>query len=206
MHRTVIVLVACLAIVAAGCAPRYQTVTLAPRIDLTEHQIIAVVEFDSSNEGELGRLATRRFTDLARRDQGLVRMMNVHPDTEQRNSAVFKELGQRYDARTILVGSLEVSDIRPELSISKTLLSGSLTANVDATLTVDLIESATGASIWSASARTTTTVGHISVFNGKEFAFDAEDPEQAYGDLIDTLVMRVTSDFRSRRVRQPIAR
>ncbi len=206
MKRTAIVLIAYLSIVAAGCAPRYQTVTLAPRIDLTDHQIIAVIEFDSSNEGELGPLATRRFTDLARRDQGLVRMMNVDLDTDERNPAVFKELGQRHDARTILVGSLDVSDIRPNLSISKTLRSGTLTANVDATLTVDLIESATGASIWSASARTTTTVGHISVFNGKEFAFDAEDPEQAYGALIDTLVTRVTADFRSRRVRQSIDR
>ena len=206
MKRSGVVLIVCLSILVAGCAPRYRTVTLAPRIDLTEHQIIAIVEFDSSNEGELGPLATRRFIDLARRDQGLVRMMNVDLETEERNHTVFKELGQRHDARTILVGTVEVSDIRPNLSISKTLRSGTLTANVDATLTVDLIESATGASIWSASARTTTTVGHISVFNGKEFAFDAEDPEQAYGDLIDTLVTRVTSDFRSTRVRQPIAR
>jgi hypothetical protein len=206
MKRTVIVLIACLSIVATGCAPRYQTVTLAPRVDLTEHQIIAVVEFDSSTQGELGPLATRRFTDLARRDQGLVRMMNVDLDTDERNQAAFKELGKRHDARTILVGTVNISDIRPNLSISRTLRSGTLTANVDATLTVDLIESATGASIWSASARTSSTVGHISVFEGKNFAFDAEDPEQAYGALIDTLVTRVTSDFRSRRVRRPIAR
>jgi len=206
MKRSGVALIACLSIVAAGCAPRYRTVTLAPRIDLTEHQIIAVVEFESSTDGELGPLATRRFTDMARRDQGLVRMMNVEPDTAQRNQAVFKRLGQTHDARTILVGSLEVSDIRPNLSIANTLRSGTLTANVDATLTVDLIESSTGASIWSASARTTRTVGHISVFDGKHFTFDAENPEQAYGELIDTLVARVTSDFRSTRVRQPIAR
>jgi len=206
MKRIGIVLLACLFIATAGCAARYRTVRVAPRIDLTEHQIIAVVEFDSSSAGELGPLATRRFTDLARRDQGLVRMMDVDLDTEQRNHTVFQDLGQRHGVRTILVGSLEVSDIRPNLSISKTLRSGSLTANVDATLTVDLIESATGASIWSASARATRTVGHISVFNGKNFTFDAEDPEQAYGDLIDTLVAQVTSDFRATWVREPIAR
>jgi hypothetical protein len=206
MKRTTIVLFACLSVVAGGCAPRYQIVTVPPRIDLTAHQIIAVVEFDSSSEGELGPLATRRFTELARADQGLVRMMNVDIDTNQRTQAGYRELGERHDARTILVGSLEVSDIRPNLSISDTLRSGSLTANVDATLTVDLIETATGASIWSSSARTRTTVGHISVFDGRHFTFDAEDPEQAYGDLIDALVSRVTSDFRSTRVRQPIAR
>ena len=206
MKRIGIVLLACLFIATAGCAARYRTVRVAPRIDLTEHQIIAVVEFDSSSAGELGPLATRRFTDLARRDQGLVRMMDVDFDTEQRNHTVFKELGQRHGVRTILIGAIEVSDIRHNLSISKTLRSGSLTANVDATLTVDLIESVTGASIWSASARTTRTVGHISVFNGKNFTFDAEDPEQAYGDLIDALVTQVTSDFRATWVREPIVR
>ncbi len=206
MKRIGLVLIACLVVVTAGCAARYQTVRVAPRIDLTQHQIIAVVEFDSSNAGELGPLATRRFTDLARRDQGLVRMMDIDLDTEQRNHTVFKELGERDGVRTILIGTIEVSDIRPNLSISKTLRSGSLTANVDATLTVDLIETATGASIWSASARTTRTVGYISVFNGKDFTFDAEDPEQAYGDLIDALVTQVTSDFRATWVREPIAR
>ena len=43
-------------------------------------------------------------------------------------------------------------------------------------------------------------------FDCREFAFDAEDPEQVYGALIDTLVTRVTSDFRATRVREPIAR
>jgi hypothetical protein len=99
-----------------------------------------------------------------------------------------------------------LSDIRPNASISGTLRSGSLTANVNALLKVELIESATGASLWSASARTTRTVGNISVFNGKNVTFDAEDPKQAYGELVDTLVAQVTRDFRATWVREPIVR
>ena len=54
--------------------------------------------------------------------------------------------------------------------------------------------------------RATTEVGHISVFGDREFVFNAEDPEQAYGELIDLLVNQVTRDFHVRRVRRPLPR
>lgn len=206
MKRTLAVLFAGIVLITAGCAAKYQTVMVPPRIDLTEHDMIAVVPFSSASAGELGPLATRRFTDLARRDQGLVRMMNVEPDSEQRDGNSMQAVGKRHGAQTVLIGTLEVSDVRPNVSIANTLKSGSLTANVDMTLTVDLVETETGASIWSASASASRTIGHISVFNGKHFTFDAEDPDQAYGPLIDALVSQVTSDFQARWVRQPIVR
>jgi hypothetical protein len=206
MKRLGVVLIAGMLLLTAACAAKYRTVQVPPRVDLTQHQIIAVVGFESSSDGDLGPLATRRFMDVARRDQGLVRMMNVALDTAQRNPDGFRKLGERHGARTILVGSIELSDIRPNVSISETLRSGSLTANVNAMLKVELIESATGASIWSASARTTRTVGHISVFDGGNFTLDAEDPDQAYGELVDTLVAQVTTDFRATWVREPIVR
>jgi hypothetical protein len=58
-----------------------------------------------------------------------------------------------------------------------------------------MIESASGASIWSASARASDSVGHVSVFRGGNVVFDAQDPERAYGELIDNLVSRATHDF-----------
>jgi hypothetical protein len=206
MKRLAIVCIVGLLLLTSACAAKYRTVQVPPHVDLTQHQIIAVVGFESSADGDLGQLATRRFMDMARRDQGMVRMMNVTLDTAQWNPDGFRKLGQRHDARTILVGSIELSDIRPNVSISERLRSGSLTANVNAMLKVELIESATGASIWSASARTTRTVGHISVFDGGGFTFDAEDPGQAYGELVDTLVAQVTSDLRATWVREPIVR
>ena len=108
-------------IASLGCAARYETVAVPPRIDLTEHDVIAVVEFDASNEGELGPLATQRFKDLARRDQGLVRMLTVHLDTERRDGRVLRRVGENHGARTVLIGTLDVSEIRPNLSIADTL-------------------------------------------------------------------------------------
>lgn len=205
MKRALVVLFAGLVVLTAGCAgTKYQTVMVPPRVDLTEHDIIAVVQFDSDSEGELGPLATRRFTDLARRDQGLVRMLHVDDGPESRDANAMKDVGERHGARSMFVGRVEISDVRPNVSIAQTLRSGSLTANVDATLTVELVETESGASIWSASARASRTIGHVSVFDGKHFTFDAEDPEQAYGALVDALVSQVTSDFQAHWIRQRI--
>ena len=71
-------------------------------------------------------------------------------------------------------------------------------ADVDATLVVQLIETSTGASLWSSSASASKNVGQLSVFEGGDFVFGAEDPEDAYGDLVNALVAQVTNDFRAR--------
>jgi len=194
-----------LAAAAVGCAGgrRYETVRIPPRVDLTRHELIGMVEFDTSARGELGPLATRRFAESARRDQGLVRMVGMGSRDDALRSVgrdrwdveTVKALGREHDVQTILVGELQVSDVKPNVSIGTALRSGSLTAKVDATLNVELIETSTGASLWSRTARATTSVGHISVLGGKDVVFDAADPENAYGSLVDALVAQVTQDF-----------
>lgn len=204
LARIVVCLAVVTAIACSGNRTLYRDVRVPPRIDLSEHEIIALIDFDATARGDLGALATRRFADIARRDQGVVRMLAVHPDTDRRDPEALRELGARHGARTLLVGTIEVSDVRPNLSLASTLRSGTLTANVDASLTVDLVETETGASLWSASGSATRTIGHVSVFEGDLFSFDAEDPEQAYGPLIDALVSQVTADLRATWVREAI--
>jgi hypothetical protein len=193
-----------LLVVTAGCTAR-QTYRIPPRIDLTQHEMIGVIEFRSSAEGELAAMATRRFTEAARADQGLVRMVGIGTEKDALASVGRKEmdpesyqaLGKDRGVRTIVVGELTVSEIRPDVRLSSGLGGGSLSARVDATLAVELIETSTGASIWSRSARATDSVGNVSVFKGGNVVFDAEDPERAYGDLVDNLVAQVTHDFRA---------
>jgi len=198
-----VVLLGVLATLACGTKTQTVNVMVPPRIDLTQHEMIGVIEFGSDAEGELGELATRRFTESARRDQGMIRMVGFGPsdaaletvDRHELDPEAFRALGQEHGVRTILVGTLTISDIRPDFSIASSLRSGSITAQVEATLNVELIEADSGASIWSRSANASQKVAHVSVFGGKQFAFDASDPERAYGGLVDTLVRQVTRDF-----------
>jgi len=195
-----------------GCShrPPVQTVMVPPRFDLTPHQMIGVMEFDCDAKGKLASLATRRFTEMARRDQGMLRMMDLGTSRKALRAAgqaawspaSYKAVGAANDVQTIFTGTLSISSVRPDISLAGALRSGHVSARVDAELVVQLVETGTGASLWSGSARASGSLGHISVFRGGEFVFDAEDPDRAYGGLVDALVEQVTRDFRATWVRR----
>jgi len=178
-------------------------VQVPPRIDLQQHEILAIIEFTTTNKGELAPLTTQRFVEEIRMDQGLIRIIELgtrdealaEVEKKRLDPSAYKELGQEYEVATIFVGELIVSDIRPAFSITTDLSKVGASADVDATLTVNMVETATGASIWSRSASVTKRVGNVSVFGG-DVDFDAEDPEGAYGELVDALVFLVTEEFK----------
>jgi hypothetical protein len=182
-------------------APAVQPVWVPPRIDLKPHELIGIVEFSTTSKGHLGPMATRRFTESARRDQGLVRIVDLRPAAGAARSGgsrmapeAYRALGREHGVKTIVTGHLTISSVKPGIQMSALLRSGHVSAQVDATLDVQLIETETGASLWNATGSATRTLGNVGVF-GKEIAFDAADPEHAYGDLVDALDEQVTRDF-----------
>jgi hypothetical protein len=162
-----------------------------------------MVEFTSTSKGKLAGLATRRFEEAARRDQEMLRMVDVGTKQQARASvdgdawdaASCRAVGRKHGVKTMFEGVLTVSKVHPTVALSAFFKSGQVNANVNAVLEVRMIETETGASIWSRSASTTRTLGQVSVFGGKEFVFDAADPEAAYGDLVDDLVNQVAQDL-----------
>jgi hypothetical protein len=192
-------------ILLAGCAssPPVRRVWVGPHVDLKPYEMIGMVEFTSTSKGKLAALTTRRFAEAARRDQEMLRMIDV--GTKQAALASVgldrwgpescRAVGRKHGVRTMFVGTLTLSGIRPSVQLSALFKSGQVTAQVDATLEVEMIEAETGASIWSRSASATRTLGQVSVFGGRDFVFDADDPERAYGELVDFLVNRVAGDL-----------
>jgi hypothetical protein len=185
-------------------------VMVPPRIDLKDHEVIGIVQFTCTHEGKLGPYATSEFVNSMRRDQDMVRVVDLGNEKEVLKAAGVKKLdrdgfqavGDKLEVETIFVGELKVSDIRPKIDIG--LLFGALSfrAEVDATLSVRMIEASSGASVWSSSASASREIGGITLFGGKNFAFNADNPDEAYGDLVDFLVAQITDDFHVHWVRQ----
>ncbi len=201
MMRKLILCVAVFVLfVAFNCGKK---VMVPPRIDLLDHEIIGIIEFESSMEGQLASLTTRKFTQAIREDQGMVRIINLGTEQDvlsqighdKLDANAFKAIGDEFDVRTVFTGELIISDIRPNISMISGLVHMGVSAEVDATLSSQMVETTTGASVWSSSASATREVGHVSVF-GDNFSFDAEEPEKAYGELVDVLVYETTRDFR----------
>ena len=189
-----------------GCTKR---VLAPPRIDLKNHEVIGIIEFDCSGQGELGPFLTNRFVDAARRDQELVRIVllgtsaEVLADTGQSrlDRDAFKAIGQKHQIKTLFTGNVVVSDIKPNVSVGQRLTYFGVSADVDAILNTQMVETETGASLWSRSARAAQRIGGVEVFGDKSFTFDADDPENAYGRIADSLVEAVTHDFQCHWIR-----
>ena len=113
-----------LLLVTFGCSgTKHETVTVPPRIDLTQHDTIGVIDFTTTARGELGPFTTRRFTELARRDQGLVRIIEFGSESEALSSVgenefsteTLKALGKKHGVRTIITGELTISEVKPDI-------------------------------------------------------------------------------------------
>jgi hypothetical protein len=191
-----------LALLIPACGTK---VLVPPRVDLREHEILGIVDFGCNARGELSALATRKFLEAARSEQGLVRVVELGSErellravgSERLDPDAVRKIGETYQVSTLVTGSLTVSDVRPSIVLDPGASFGSFSADVDAELGARMLETATGASLWGNSASLTQKVAQISVFGGKNFSFDAKDPEKAYGKLINSLVHEVTRDFRS---------
>lgn len=180
-------------------------VMVPPRIDLTQHEIIGMIQFESDSKGDLAPLTTRKYTEAIRRDQEMIRIIDLGTEAEvlkeighdRLNKAAFQEIGEKYEVATVFTGELLVSDVRPDISIALIFTAGmSVSAEVDATLDVQMVETETGASLWNTSITKTEEIGNVNIWEGGVFVFDAEDPEKAYGKLVHALVEDASRDFR----------
>jgi hypothetical protein len=68
-------------------------------------------------------------------------------------------------------------------------------ATVSVELTVRLLSAESGGTIWRASGAATEKVGQLRVSDDDVF-FSAKNPNDAYGRLVNRLVMNVTEDMR----------
>ncbi len=198
-----VVAIVLVSLAASGCGSGRTRVMVPPRIDLKAHEVIGVVEFNCSGEEELGPFATQRFIDVARQDQGMVRIVRLGTESEvleavdqdRLGPAAFKAAGEKYGVQTIVTGDLVFSEVRPKVSIGHSLTHIGVAADVQATLAVQMVETTSGASLWSRSAGATERIGGAS-FSKDSVGLAVDDPENAYVRLVNGLVYAVTPEFR----------
>src|SRR5262245_52989312 len=76
------VLAGCAGLIGCASNPPARRIWVAPRVDLKPYETIGMVEFTSTTKGALAAMATRRFEEAARRDQDMVRMVDIGPERE----------------------------------------------------------------------------------------------------------------------------
>ena len=189
------------------CGPK---VMVPPRITLKTYGNIGMIEFSSAAKGNLQQFATQEFLETIQESQPGLRILELG-EQEQVLKAIrhndldleaIQAIGEKYNVDAIIAGQLDVTDIKPKVRLSTVLRSMSAEADVEAFITVKLFETENGATVWTSSARGKETVAHVTIFSDGPAFFDADDPENAYGKLIHSLVKEITRDFRVRYVRK----
>jgi hypothetical protein len=191
----------------SGCSSK--RVLMPPREDLTQYHRVGLVVFTIENaKGSLHELATERFMNDVLYGQEGVEILELGDADELLAEVGEPELGARaaqrigdaYGIPTVFFGHLNVSDVKPRGQLAGLNLPH-IEANVTVEMRVRLLSTESGGTMWSNSARATETVGHVG-FDGRTPYFSAEDPNEAYGRLVDFLVHEVSADFRPYWVKQ----
>jgi hypothetical protein len=196
----------CGALALSACSSKYAAVPA--RLDLAPYGRIAVVAFstDQSNAG-MSDLATQRFAEALLRSQSGVELLELNGADASLKSftadadaaAMALALGREKNVPAVFVGHLKVSGVKPRGKLS---VSGvNVRAAVSAELTVRLLSTKTGGTMWRSSSAANGTVGRIGL-SGALPSIAMRDKEEAYGEVVGQLVTNVTRDLRPTWVKQ----
>lgn len=185
--------------VAGGCSR--SRVYVPPRFDLATFYRIGLVNFTMEDaRGELNELATEYFSreifasyrGIELLEIGDMESVLAETGRERFDPRAAQALGREYDIPAVFAGEVKASPVRPRASIS---LNPRVEATVSVELTVRMLSTESGATLWSNTAQATETVGGLGLA-GRDIIFSAEDPDEAYGDLVAFLINELTADFR----------
>ena len=208
MRTTGLASVLAMALLAA-CA-RTVLVPVPPRVNLASHGTLGVVEFDSNAGPAVEARATRdfqahihgaqpgtRLVDLGSRERVLAALGARELDLD-----ALKKAGAKYGVDAVFLCEVSYSDPQTRVKITDlTRLAGSASTSIRGDMACKLVETRSGASVWSSGAWATRQIGRVSVSpeRGVVAKGDTEDPRAA---MLGAMLGHLTEDFRPGSVRR----
>lgn len=188
-----------------GCATKV-TVLVPPRVDLAAYRSIGLVDF-RSNRGDAGfeRFGSQELMQTVQSAQPGTRILELGPERrvlasvehEEFDFEAIRAIGEHYGVDAVLTGRLDFTEIKPTLRIAPTLESLSARAEVEVFVSARLLETESGATLWTNSARDRAAVAHFQLLSSRPASFGASDPNDVQRRLVHGLVVRITEDFRA---------
>jgi hypothetical protein len=196
----------CAAIALSACASKYSQVPA--RLDLAPYGRVAIVTFtaDQPNSG-LSAMATQRFAEVLLASQSGVELLELGvADSALRTlaergdgTALAQALGRDKDVPAVFIGQIKMSGMKPRGHLDASGVN--MNASVSAELTVRLLSTRTGGTVWRSSSVANGTVGRVDI-SRRLPSVAIRDKEEAYGEVVSQLVSDVTRDLRPTWVKQ----
>jgi hypothetical protein len=196
----------CGALALSACSSKYAAVPA--RLDLAPYGRIAVVTFSTDQSNSvMSTLATQRFSEALLASQTGIELLEFDAadstfkglSANADGVALAQALGRERNIPAVFIGQLKVSGVKPRGNLS---VSGmNVRAAVSAELTVRLLSTKTGGTVWRSSSAANGTVGRLAL-SGSLPSIAMRDKEEAYGEVVGLLVSDVTRDMRPTWVKQ----
>ncbi|HET9464288.1 MAG TPA: hypothetical protein VFO71_02060 [Gemmatimonadales bacterium] len=196
----------CGALVLSACSSKYAAVPA--RVDLAPYGRVAVIAFSTEQSNSaMSALATQRFAEALLASQSGIELLELGASDSSLkgfnangdDAALAQALGRDRNVPAVFVGHLKVSGIKPRGNLSASGMN--VRAAVSAELTVRLLSTKTGGTVWRSSAAAQGTVGRLAL-SGALPTVAMRDKEEAYGEVVSQLVTNVTRDLRPTWVKQ----
>jgi hypothetical protein len=190
-----------LALLAAGCGGTTR-VLVPPRMDLHPYGKLGLVTFSVENaKGSLHQYATEQFAEAVLAAQPGIEVLELGTADSVMQRAGEKELGiasaqaigRERNVGAVFAGHLKVTNPQGSGGLAG-LLTPHLEATVRVDLTVRLLSTQSGGTVWRSSAWATEKVGQVALVGG-QVDFQAHDPKAAYGRMVNRLIQLVTQDM-----------
>jgi hypothetical protein len=190
----------CGTLLLSACASKYSQVPA--RLDLAPYGRVALVMFSAEqpNNG-ISSLATRRFAEALLASQSGIELLELSPadsslmglPSSGDGISLAQALGKQRNVPAVFMGSLKLSNVKPRGHIDASGVN--VRTGVSAELTVRLLSTSTGGTVWRSSAEANGTIGRLNI-SERMPSIALRDKEEAYGEVVDELVSAVTRDLR----------
>ena len=213
MHRTAAVAFLLSLAMLWGCSsPQTVLVSVPPRMDLKSYGTLGLVEFASNADSAINARATREFLSHVHSAQPGTRIVELGSreaalaavGARQLDADALRRIGEKYGVDALILGEIAYSEPKTEVKIGDlSKLEGGVRTEVRGDMSAKVVETRSGASVWSASSWARRQVGRVNVSGdqGVSGALRNADPRE---EMLPSLLSNLTQDFRPGTVRQQV--
>jgi hypothetical protein len=194
-----------------GCSHTVE-VPVPPRVELQGYGTLGLVQFASNSNPAINAQTTREFESHIHAAQPGTRIVELgtpesllaQVGSRQLDAQALRRIGEKYGVDAVFLGNLTYSEPKADIQLTDaTKLEGGVRIEVRGDISSKLVETRTGASVWSSSAWARRQLGHLnlSAEQGVSGAMRSSNPRE---EMVPALVYHLTEDFRPSSVRQQV--
>ncbi|MFZ2652103.1 MAG: hypothetical protein WA210_18550 [Burkholderiaceae bacterium] len=196
----------------SGCASKTVLVRVAPQMDMSAFQTTGIVEFESNADAAINQHATRRFQESVQGAQPGTRFIELGTrehvlaavGASDLDAEAVRKIGRKYGVAALVLGEITYSEPKVDIKlVDPVKLQGSAKAEIKGDIASRLMETNTGASVWSSSAWAKRQLGSVRVSAdlGVSGRVAQSNPRH---EMVADMVYHLTTDFRPTSIRKRV--